>query len=127
MKEGKNIPKNIEEYIAGFPKDIQQILNELRETIINAAPEAAEVISYQMPAYRLNGILVYFAAMKNHIGFYPTSSGINAFQKELTPYKSGKGSVQFPIDHPLPLSLISKIVRFRVEENSSKAKIKRGN
>lgn len=117
MQTDKTIPRNIDEYIAAYPDNVRRILEELRATIRNAAPEAEEKISYQMPAFALKGILVYFAAFKNHIGFYPTSSAIERFKNELAIYKSGKGSVQFPIDNPLPLSLITKIVRFRAEEN----------
>ena len=113
-------PTNIDEYILGFPKDVQKILQQLRVTIIKAAPEAAEVISYQMPAFKYKGILVYFAAYKNHIGFYPTASGIRVFKNEISGYKNSKGAVQFPIDKPLPLSLISKMVKFRVKENLEK-------
>ncbi|MCI0414282.1 DUF1801 domain-containing protein [bacterium] len=109
--------KNIDEYIGTFPKNVQDILQRVRQTIGKAAPEAKEKISYQIPTFALNGNLVHFAAFKNHIGFYPTSSGIQAFKKELSRYKGAKGSVQFPINEPLPLSLISKIVRFRVREN----------
>lgn len=112
----------IDKYIATFPKKVQLILKGLRKTIKAAAPGAEERISYQMPAYFLNGNLVYFAAYKKHIGFYPTSSGIRAFKKELSVYKGAKGSVQFPIDKPLPLALISKIVKFRVSENVRKGK-----
>ena len=119
-------PENVEEYIAGFPKNTQILLEQIRATIVKAAPQAEEVISYQMPAYKHNGILVYFAAYKNHIGFYPTASGIEAFKKELSVYKGAKGSVQFPLDKPMPLNLISKIVKFRVKKNLEKAgKIKK--
>lgn len=124
MKSGMGIPKSIDEYIAGFPKDIQEVLSKLRETIRKTAPDAQEIISYQMPAYKLNGILVYFAAMTKHIGFYPTSSGIEKFQKELSPYKTGRGSVQFPLNQPLPVSLIARIVSFRVSENVAKKEAK---
>jgi uncharacterized protein YdhG (YjbR/CyaY superfamily) len=110
----------IDEYIAGCPEHIRGRLNELRATIKKAAPGAEEKISYRMPAFNLNGILVYFAAQTRHIGFYPTSSGVNAFKKEITDYKSSKGAIQFPIDKPLPLELIARIVRFRVKENSGK-------
>jgi uncharacterized protein YdhG (YjbR/CyaY superfamily) len=110
-------PKNVAEYIADFPVETQLILEELRETIKKAAPEAEEVISYKMPAYKLHGVLVYFAAYKKHIGFYPTSLGIKAFEKELSGYKTSKGAVQFPIDRALPFDLISKIVVSRVTEN----------
>jgi uncharacterized protein YdhG (YjbR/CyaY superfamily) len=109
--------KTIEEYINTFPEKVRNILNELRQTIRDAAPDAEETISYQMPTFRLNGNLVHFAAFKNHIGFYPTPSGIEAFKDELSSYTGAKGSVQFPIDQPLPLSLIRRIVEFRVREN----------
>jgi uncharacterized protein YdhG (YjbR/CyaY superfamily) len=120
MKTNKKIPQNIDEYIKMFPEDIQAVLQTLRQTIRNAAPQAEETISYRMPAFKLNGILVFFAAFKNHIGFYPTSSATTAFKDELSIYKGGKGSVQFPIDKPLPLDLISKIVKYRVRENLNK-------
>jgi uncharacterized protein YdhG (YjbR/CyaY superfamily) len=107
----------IDEYIGTFPKDIQATLEELRQTIKKAAPDAVETISYQMPAFRLRGNLVYFAAFKNHFGFYPTSSGIEAFKKELSSYETSKGAVRFPMDKPLPLSLIRRIVKYRVKEN----------
>ncbi|WP_088225170.1 DUF1801 domain-containing protein [Desulfosporosinus sp. FKB] len=114
-------PKSVDEYILQFPPDIQKILEMLRKVIKEAAPDAKEKISYQMPAFDLHGILVYFAACKNHIGFYPTSSGIEAFKQELMEHKSSKGAVQFPIKKPIPYSLISKIVKFRVAENMRKA------
>lgn len=113
---------NIDEYISLFSKDVQVILESLRQTIHKAAPKAEEAISYQMPTFKLNGNLVYFAAYKNHVGFYPTPSGIEAFKKELSKYKSSKGAVQFPIDKKLPLGLITKIVKYRVKENLSKQK-----
>lgn len=112
------IPRNIDEYIAGCPEHVQEKLHELRATIIKAAPSAEEKISYRMPAFTLNGILVYFAAQTSHIGFYPTSSGVTAFKQEITGYKSSKGAIQFPLDKPLPLELITRIVKFRVKENS---------
>jgi uncharacterized protein YdhG (YjbR/CyaY superfamily) len=121
MKSSKVGFSSIDEYIATFPEDIQKILEEVRATIKTSAPEAEEKISYQMPAFALKGILVYFAAHKNHIGFYPTSSGIQAFKQELSVYEGSKGTVKFPIDKPLPLELISKIVKFRVAENLKKA------
>lgn len=124
MKAGQPIPKNVDDYIDCFPNGIREILKELRDTIKKAAPDAEELISYQMPAYKLKGILVYFAAMTNHIGFYPTSTGIASFRKELSAYKLGKGSVQLPLDKPLPLSLISKIVKYRVKENLARAEAK---
>ncbi len=115
----------IEEYIADFPKDIQKILEELRATIRKAAPEAEETINYAIPTFTLNGNLVHFAAFKNHVGFYPAPSGIKAFEKELSVYEGAKGSIKFPLDKPLPLSLVSKIVKFRVKENVEKAKAKK--
>ena len=118
---------SIDEYIALFPEETQKFLQELRSTIKNAAPGAEEIISYQMPAFTQKGILVYFAAWKNHIGFYPTSSGTQAFKQELSAYKNSKGSVKFPLDKPLPLDLISNIVRFRVAENLKKAEEKSSN
>jgi uncharacterized protein YdhG (YjbR/CyaY superfamily) len=109
--------QTIDEYIGAFPEDVQRILNELRQTIRKAAPDAEETINYQMPTFTLNGNLVHFAAFKNHIGFYPTPTGIEAFKQELSRYKGAKGSVQFPIDEPLPLPLIRRIVEYRVKEN----------
>ena len=110
--------KAIDEYIETFPEDVQKILQKLRLTIKESAPGSVETISYQMPTFKLNGKgLVYFAAFKNHIGFYPIPSGIEAFEKELSPYKQGKGSVQFPIDQPIPYALVRKIVRFRAKQN----------
>ena len=113
---------SIDDYIAGFPQDVQQKLQDLRRIIREAAPEASEKISYQMPTFALNGNLVYFAAYKNHIGFYPSTSGITHFKKELSKYKGAKGSVQFPLDKPMPLDLIKRIVKFRVKENLMKVK-----
>ncbi|MDQ2690485.1 MAG: DUF1801 domain-containing protein [Chloroflexota bacterium] len=109
--------KTIDEYINTLPEDVRRILNELRQTIKEAAPEAEETINYQMPTFTLNGNLVHFAAFENHIGFYPTPTGIEAFREELSNYKGAKGSVQFPIHEPLPFSLIRKIVEYRVKEN----------
>lgn len=116
------IPRNIDEYIAGCPEHVQEKLHELRATIIKAAPGVEEKISYQMPAFTLNGILVYFAAQTRHIGFYPTSSGVKAFMQELGSYKTSKGTIQFPLDKPLPVELITRIVRFRIMENSDHLK-----
>ena len=118
-------PKTIDEYISVFPKDIQEILKKIRATIQKAAPGAEETINYQMPTFTLKGNLVHFAAFKNHIGFYPTPTGIEKFKKELSAYKGAKGSVQFPLDKPIPYSLIGKIVTFRVKENLERAAIKR--
>lgn len=114
----------IDEYIAAFPADIQAKLQAMRETIRAAAPEAEERISYRMPTFALHGNLVHFAAFTRHIGFYPAPRGIEAFQQELSRYKGAKGSVQFPLDEPLPLELISRIVAFRVAENGAKAAAK---
>ena len=119
----KPVPvKNTDEYIKQFSKKQQNALKEIRKAIKAAAPEAEEVISYQMPAYKQNGVLVYFAAYENHIGFYPTPSGIEAFKKEIAGYKSAKGSVQFPIDEPMPLDLVTKMVKYRIKENEPKTK-----
>src|SRR3954447_23549001 len=116
--------RSIDEYIATFPAETQALLETLRATIRAAAPDAEETISYNMPAFAQKGNLVYFAALKNHIGLYPTSSGIAAFKDELSGYEGAKGSVKFPKDQPLPVDLISKIVRFRVAENLEKAATK---
>jgi uncharacterized protein YdhG (YjbR/CyaY superfamily) len=116
----------IDQYIEEFPEDIQRKLSEMRSAIRRAAPEASEKISYQMPAFHFNGILVYFAAYRHHIGFYPTPSAIMYFQNDLKEYKSSKGAVQFPHDKPLPLALIKRIVRFRVEENGNRKGKSRG-
>lgn len=115
--------KEVDKYISGFPKSTQKHLNEIRAEIMKAAPDAEECISYKMPAYRLNGVLVYFAGYEKHIGFYAVPNTHNAFRKELSPYKSGKGSVQFPLYLPLPLDLISRMVKFRVAENGKKAMV----
>lgn len=115
----------IDDYIAGFPPAVQQILQTIRATIQEAAPEATEAISYQMPTFKLHGNLVHFAAYKSHIGFYPVPTGIEAFKEELSVYKQGKGSVQFPLDQPMPYDLIRRIVAFRVAENVAKAAGKR--
>jgi uncharacterized protein YdhG (YjbR/CyaY superfamily) len=125
MESGRTIPKDIDEYIRLFPDDIQALLQSLRQTIREAAPDAEETISYQMPAFKQNGMLVYFAAFKKHIGFYPTSSGIEAFREELSAYEGSKGTVRFPIDKPLPLDLVRDIVKFRVQETLEKQRKKR--
>lgn len=117
--------KNIDEYIAAFPPGIREKLEEMRATIRKAAPEAEEAISYAIPTFRLNGNLVHFAAFKNHIGFYPAPRGIEAFKKELSSYEGGKGTVHFPLDQPLPLPLVTKIVKFRVKDNLERAKAKK--
>jgi uncharacterized protein YdhG (YjbR/CyaY superfamily) len=110
----------VDQYLDGVPNEVRAVLEELRATIRAAAPAATEKISYQMPTFYLNGNLVHFAAFKQHIGFYPTPSGIEAFKEKLAKYRSSKGAVQFPIDEPLPLALIAEIVRFRVAENTGK-------
>ena len=126
MKDGKTAYRSIDEYIRSFPADVRKTLNRLRQEILSAAPGAEETISYGMPAFKLRGILVYFAAYKNHIGFYPTSSGIRAFRKDLSKYKCSKGTVQFPIGDPLPYPLIKKIVKFRISENLERDREKSG-
>ncbi|MDD2427408.1 MAG: DUF1801 domain-containing protein [Eubacteriales bacterium] len=115
-------PQNISEYIALYPDEIQEILQKIRDTIQQAAPEAREKISYGLPTFYLQGNLVHFGAFKNHIGFYPTPSAMVPFEEELAPYKKAKGSIHFPLDQPIPYALIDKIVRFRVKENMQKAK-----
>ena len=122
MEPKKSGFTSIDEYIAAFPEETQKILEELRAVIKAVVPEAKEKISYQMPTFDLNGNLVHFAAFKNHIGFYPTPSGIEAFKQELSGYTGAKGSVQFPINQPLPLDLIRRIVEYRVAENRAKRK-----
>lgn len=118
----KTKAENIDDYMLQFPKDIQKLLKQMRSTIKKAAPKAEEAMKYGIPTFVLNGNLVHFAAYKNHIGFYPAPSGLLAFKKKIARYKSSKGAVQFPIEEPLPLDLISKIVKFRVVENSAKSK-----
>jgi uncharacterized protein YdhG (YjbR/CyaY superfamily) len=123
MATSKSQFKTMDEYIAKFPKNVRDVLEELRRVIRESAPEAEEAISYGMPTFKLNGNLVHFAAWKNHVGFYPGgSSAIEAFKKELSPFKQSKGTVQFPIDKPIPFDLVKKIVKFRVKQNESKKK-----
>lgn len=124
MKSDQTEPKNIDEYIAGFSGDIQEILSKIRLTIREAAPDAAETIKYQIPTFALKGNLVHFAAFKKHIGFYPAPTGIEQFKDELSAYEGAKGSVKFPLDQPIPFDLISRIVKFRVVENLEKAAAK---
>lgn len=112
--------ENIDDYIATFPENVQEIMGKMRKVIHEAAPEAKEAISYGMPTFKLNGNLVHFAAYKKHIGFYPAASGIAAFEDELSNYKHAKGSVQFPLDQPVPYDLVKRIVTFRVKENLEK-------
>jgi len=118
------IPTTIDGYIAEQPIPIQQLLEEIRATIQKAAPEATEKISYQMPTFFLKGNLVHFALCKNHVGFYPSPSGIEAFKEELNQYKTSKGAIQFPVNQPLPLDLITRITTFRVKENIERAGLK---
>lgn len=122
MPMTKKTLRNFDAYLERFPKNVQRLLQKMRLTIKKAAPQAKETISYGIPAFTLNGLLVWFAAHKNHIGFYPRASAIAAFKKELSAYKGAKGSVQFPFDKPLPLALISRIVKYRMKQNLSKKK-----
>lgn len=123
MKSKTTIPKDVDEYLLGFPEEVKVKLEQLRHTIRKAAPAAEEMISYGMPGYQYHGMLVYFAGYKNHIGFYATPTGHDAFKKELSVYKEGKGSVQFPLTEKLPLSLVTKIVKFRVKQNLERARL----
>lgn len=116
----KKVPANIDEYIAAQPREVQPLLQKIRVAIHEAAPEAQETISYQMPAFKQNGTLVYFAAFKDHISFFPTGSGVEAFKDRVSAYKTGKGTIQLSLDESLPLDLIKEIVRFRVKETSAK-------
>ena len=120
---GKNV-RSIDDYIRAAPKEVQKKLADIRKTIRSAAPKSEEKISYQMPAASQNGILVYFAAFKNHIGIFPTASGVQAFKKELVNYECTKGTIHLPLDKPLPLALIRRIVKYRVKENTEKARKK---
>jgi len=117
--------KTVDEYLSAFPASTKKFLQQVQKTIKQAAPDAEELISYNMPAFKLNGMLVFYAGYDNHIGFYPTPSGIEAFKKELSGYKQAKGSVQFPLDEPMPLDLITRIVKYRVKENAAKATAKK--
>ncbi len=116
--------ETIDEYIASFPKNVQILLQQLRQAIREAAPEAQEAISYRMPAFKLHGNLVWFAAFKDHVGFYPKASGIEAFREKLSAYDVSKGTVRFPMDKPIPLDLVAEIVRFRVKENLNPKRVK---
>jgi len=116
--------KTVDEYFSTLPADTKSILQEVRKAVKQAAPEATDVISYNMPAIKSNGVLVYYAAYKEHIGFYPTASPIKVFEQELAPYKWSKGAIQFPIDKPMPTELIARIVKFRVQEDAARAKAK---
>ena len=124
MKTAQASPKNIDEYIAGFPQDVQEILEKMRLTIRKAAPDAEETIKYQIPTFTLKGNLLSFAAYKKHIGFYPAPAGNENFRNALSVYRAGKSSVKFPLDKPIPFDLISKIVKFRIKENLERAEAK---
>jgi uncharacterized protein YdhG (YjbR/CyaY superfamily) len=124
MKTGIKF-ETVDEYISTFPASTKKILKEMRKTIKQAAPDADELISYNMPAFKQEGILVYYAGYKGHIGFYPVSSAIAAFKKDLSDYELSKGTVRFPLDKPIPLDLIAKIVKFRVQENLKKSELKK--
>ena len=116
-----NTPENIDDYIADFPDEVQKILQNIRKAIQKMTPDSTEAIKYAIPTFVLNGTnLVHFAAFKNHIGFYPTPTGIESFENALSVYKQGKGSVQFPLNQPIPMELIEKIVKFRIDEVSKK-------
>ena len=125
MKTDQTTPRNIDDYIAGFPPDVRVILKKIRATIRKAAPGAAEAIKYRLPTFVLSGNLVHFGAFKKHIGFYATPTGNKKFREELSAYQGAKGSVQFPLDKPIPFGLVSKMVKFRVKENLDRAVAKR--
>lgn len=124
MKNDQSTPKNIDEYIAGFPHDVQEILQKIRATIKRAAPGATEAISYQIPTFKIGGHLVHFAAFSKHISFFPTSSGVEKFKRELEAYETSKGTIRFPPEKPIPYGLISRITKFRVKEVIEKGKKK---
>ena len=124
MKTDQPTPQTIDEYIAGFPPEVQEILQKIRQTIHEAAPDAQETISYQLATFTLKGNLVHFGAFKKHIGFYPTPSGTEQFRDELAGYQSAKGSIRFPLDQPIPYDLISRMTKFRAAENLVKAQKK---
>jgi uncharacterized protein YdhG (YjbR/CyaY superfamily) len=119
--KSRRVPRNVDEYIAAFPDEVQEILQKIRETIRKAAPGAEETIAYGMPAYTLHGHLIFFAAYKHHIGIYPAPRGVEQFRKELSAYEGGKGTIQLPLDRPIPYRLIEKIVRYRVKTNRASA------
>ena len=125
MRKSRSEPKDIDEYIAGFPDDVQEILEKVRITIRKAAPGAEETIKYQMPTFTLNGNLVHFGAYKKHIGFYPVPRGVEQFKKALSVYDGAKSTVRFPLDKPIPFGLISRIVKFRVKRNLERGEGKR--
>jgi len=125
MKKSHSAPKTIDEYIAGFPPEVRRTLKQIRRTIRKAAPAAEEAIAYQMPTFRQHGNLVHFAAFKNHIGFYPAPRAIEEFKKELAAYEGSKGTVRFPLDQPIPLGLITRMVKSRVKKNLELAAAKK--
>lgn len=128
MKSPVHPPETVADYIASFPRDVQAILSKIRAAIRKAAPQAEETVSYRMPAYKLNGPLIYFAAFKSHIGLYPMLANVKTrFKKELAGYEGGKGTVRLPLDRPIPYGLIARITKFRVQENAAKAQAKRTN
>jgi uncharacterized protein YdhG (YjbR/CyaY superfamily) len=126
MKPAQSSPEGIDAYIAQFPEDVQCVLEQVRATIRAAAPDAEEAIKYRLPTFVLNGNLVHFGAFQKHIGFYPTPSGIEKFKDELAGYENSKGSVQFPLDEPMPLKLIGEIVKFRVKAARAKGPARKG-
>ncbi len=121
MRGDKKVPESVDEYIADFPAEVQAMLNKIRAAIKKAAPKAEESISYMMPAYKLNGPLVYFAGYKKHLGFYPGAAVVDEFKTEIEKYHTSKGTIQLPLDKPIPVSLLAKIVKFRVAQNLEKA------
>ena len=125
MPANKPTSKEIDKFISAYPEEVQVVLNKVRATIREAAPGAEETINYGIPTFTLNGNLVHFSGFKSHVGFYPTPSGVEKFKKELSKYEGAKGSVKFPLDQPIPYDLISKIVKFRVQENLTKAEAKK--
>jgi len=124
MKTDQTAPKNIDEYIADFPHDVQEILEKIRMTIRKAAPDAGETIKYGIPTFTLKGNLVHFGAYRKHVGFYPAPTGLEEFKEELSAYEGSKGTVRFPLDKPIPFDLITKIVKFRVKESLERAEAK---
>jgi uncharacterized protein YdhG (YjbR/CyaY superfamily) len=125
MKKSSRAPRTIDEYIAGFPGDVQKILKKIRVTIRKAAPGAEETISYRIPAFKLHGMLIFFAAYPHHVGLYPAPRGAPEFKKELSSYEGGKGTIRFPLDKPVPFHLISRIVKYRAKMNLEKAAARR--
>lgn len=121
MSTKRRVPENIDEYISAFSPDVQAILQQVRQVVRNAAPDAQETISYQIPAFKLNGVLVYFAAFKKHIGFYPPVSGDASLEKAVSPYAGEKGNLRFPLDQPIPFDLIERITKLRVRQSTTKA------